>query len=61
MKPSSIAACAASICVMERLGMVRSLEFDHPHWLEGSPLRRYILYRPRRGLLTPAGTHNDYR
>jgi hypothetical protein len=61
MKPSSIAARAASICVMERLAMVRSLEFDHPHWLEGSPLSRHILYRPWRGLLTPAGTRNDHR
>jgi RimJ/RimL family protein N-acetyltransferase len=39
----------ASVCVMERLGMVRSIEFDYPNRLEGSPLRRHVLYRLRRG------------
>jgi RimJ/RimL family protein N-acetyltransferase len=39
---------AASIRVMERLGMARSIEFDHPHHPEGSPLRRHVLYRLRR-------------
>jgi ribosomal-protein-alanine N-acetyltransferase len=31
--------------VMERLGMTRSIEFDHPLAPENSPLRRHILYR----------------
>lgn len=39
---------AASIGVMERLGMKRSAEFDHPLHQEGSPLRRHVLYRLRR-------------
>lgn len=38
----------ASVRVMERLGMARSIEFDHPHHPEGSPLRRHVLYRLRR-------------
>lgn len=38
----------ASIGVMERLGMERSSEFDHPLHEEGSPLRRHVLYRLRR-------------
>jgi RimJ/RimL family protein N-acetyltransferase len=38
----------ASMKVMERLGMSRSLEFDHPHHPEGDPLRRHVLYRLRR-------------
>lgn len=40
----------ASVWVMERLGMSRSMEFDHPSWPDGSPLRRHILYR-----LSPTG------
>jgi RimJ/RimL family protein N-acetyltransferase len=40
----------ASMRVMERLGMTRTIEFDHPRVPEGSPLRRHILYR----LLRPA-------
>ena len=31
--------------VMERLGMRREAEFDHPRVPEGSPLRRHYLYR----------------
>ena len=31
--------------VMERLGMRRDGEFDHPRVPEGSPLRRHYLYR----------------
>lgn len=31
--------------VMERLGMRRESEFDHPRVPEGSPLRRHYLYR----------------
>ena len=31
--------------VMERLGMTRSIEYDHPWLPEESPLRRHILYR----------------
>jgi len=34
----------ASQRVMERLGMTRTIEFDHPAVAEGSPLRRHILY-----------------
>jgi RimJ/RimL family protein N-acetyltransferase len=35
----------ASIRVMQRLGMTRSIEFDHPRLPETSPLRRHVLYR----------------
>jgi RimJ/RimL family protein N-acetyltransferase len=35
----------ASAKVMERLGMTRSIEFDHPSIPEGHTLRRHILYR----------------
>jgi ribosomal-protein-alanine N-acetyltransferase len=35
----------ASMRVMERLGMMRTIEFDHPSIPEGSPLHRHILYR----------------
>ena len=35
----------ASMKVMERLGMTRAFEFDHPHHPEGDPLRRHVLYR----------------
>ncbi|HVC59788.1 MAG TPA: GNAT family N-acetyltransferase [Acetobacteraceae bacterium] len=38
----------ASMRVMERLGMTRTIEFDHPGVPEGSPLRRHILYRLSR-------------
>ncbi|HEX3991693.1 MAG TPA: GNAT family N-acetyltransferase [Acetobacteraceae bacterium] len=38
----------ASQRVMERLGMTRTIEFDHPLVAEGSPLRRHILYRLAR-------------
>lgn len=31
--------------VMRRLGMIRSVEFDHPLITEDSPLRRHILHR----------------
>ena len=36
--------------VMERLGMSRDPndDFDHPHFPEGHPLRRHVLYRLRR-------------
>jgi RimJ/RimL family protein N-acetyltransferase len=34
--------------VMERLGMTRTIEFDHPLVAENSPLRRHILYRLAR-------------
>jgi RimJ/RimL family protein N-acetyltransferase len=36
-----------SMAVMERLGMRRDGEFDHPRIAEGSPLRRHVLYRLR--------------
>ena len=36
---------AASMRVMERLGMTRSIEFDHPHHPDDDPLRQHILYR----------------
>ena len=38
----------ASLRVMERVGMTRSIEFDYPGHPEGSPLRRHVLYRLRR-------------
>ena len=34
-----------SMAVMERLGMRRDGEFDHPRISEGCPLRRHVLYR----------------
>lgn len=37
-----------SVAVMERLGMRRDGEFDHPRIAEGSPIRRHVLYRLRR-------------
>ena len=36
---------AASAQVMQRVGMTRSMEFDHPAIPEESPLRRHVLYR----------------
>ncbi len=33
--------------VMERLGMTRSIEYDHPLLAADNPLRRHILYRLR--------------
>lgn len=35
----------ASQRVMQRLGMIRTIEFDHPAVAGNSPLRRHILYR----------------
>ncbi len=35
----------ASMRVMQRLGMTRTIEFDHPSLPVGSPLRRHVLYR----------------
>jgi ribosomal-protein-alanine N-acetyltransferase len=37
--------------VMQRLGMTRDIEYDHPRLPEGHPLRRHILYRLPRGAL----------
>jgi RimJ/RimL family protein N-acetyltransferase len=37
-----------SIAVMERLGMTRSGEFDHPRIPHGHPLRPHVLYRLQR-------------
>ena len=39
---------AASLSVMERLGMARSIEFEHPLLPTGHPLRRHVLYRLQR-------------
>ena len=38
----------ASTRVMERLGMRRTIEFDHPKLPQGSVLRRHVLYRLAR-------------
>jgi RimJ/RimL family protein N-acetyltransferase len=38
----------ASQQIMQRLGMTRTIEFDHPAVAEDSPLRRHILYRLTR-------------
>ncbi|HEX4944047.1 MAG TPA: GNAT family N-acetyltransferase [Usitatibacteraceae bacterium] len=38
-----------SAAVMERLGMQRAGEFDHPRIAEGNPVRRHVLYRIKRG------------
>jgi len=40
---------SASQRVMQRLGMTRTIEFDHPGVADNSPLRRHILYRLSRG------------
>lgn len=37
-----------SAAVMERLGMRRDGEFDHPRFAEGDPIRRHVLYRALR-------------
>ena len=37
-----------SAAVMERLGMRRDGEFDHPRIAESSPVRRHVLYRLAR-------------
>ncbi len=37
-----------SMAVMERLGMRRDGEFEHPRIAEGSPVRRHVLYRLAR-------------
>jgi ribosomal-protein-alanine N-acetyltransferase len=34
-----------SIRVMQRLGMARALEFDHPNYHNGHPLCRHVLYQ----------------
>lgn len=34
----------ASPAVMQRIGLVRPAEFDHPRLAEGQPLRRHVLY-----------------
>ena len=46
---------SASARVMERLGMTRTIEFDHPRLPEGNKLRRHILYRLSRGGAAPGG------
>ena len=38
----------ASIRVMQRLGMARSIEFDHPNYPTGHQLCRHVLYRLER-------------
>jgi RimJ/RimL family protein N-acetyltransferase len=35
---------ARSIAVMERLGMTRIREFQHPQLPDGHPLRQHVLY-----------------
>jgi RimJ/RimL family protein N-acetyltransferase len=47
----------ASQRVMERLGMTRTIEFDHPLVAEDSPLRRHILYRLARASWSAAQTY----
>jgi RimJ/RimL family protein N-acetyltransferase len=37
-----------SVRVMERLGMRRAADFEHPNVPEGHPLRLHVLYRIRR-------------
>ena len=41
--------------VMEKLGMAHNPadDFDHPNLAPGHPLRRHVLYRIRRGTVTP--------
>lgn len=42
-----------SMAVMERLGMRRDGEFDHPRIAQDSPVRRHVLYRLRRSEAGP--------
>lgn len=52
---------ARSIAVMERLGMRRDIEFDHPLIDAASPVRRHVLYRlpaPRSSTPVPSGTRS---
>ncbi|MBL0141545.1 MAG: GNAT family N-acetyltransferase [Betaproteobacteria bacterium] len=42
-----------STAVMERLGMRREREFDHPRIAEGSPVRRQVLFRIEKMGQTP--------
>ncbi|MFM9941445.1 MAG: GNAT family N-acetyltransferase [Hyphomicrobiaceae bacterium] len=35
----------ASSRVMQRLGMIRDIEFDHPSFAPDDPMRRHVLYR----------------
>jgi len=44
------AANLKSIRVMEKIGLVKEGEFDHPAIAPGSPLRRHVLYRITREL-----------
>ena len=30
--------------VMKKIGMVKIMQFDHPNIIEGSPLRKLVLY-----------------
>ena len=36
---------ASSVRVMERLGMIRGIEFDYPLVAEDSSLRQHVLYQ----------------
>ena len=45
----------ASMRVMERLGMTRSAEFEHPGLAQGNPLRRHVLYRIQASGNDPTG------
>lgn len=40
---------ARSVAVMQRLGMRRDGEFDHPRLASSCPVRRHVLYRLPRG------------
>lgn len=41
----TVPASVRSIRVMEKLGMTRGEDFDHPRIPEGHALRRHVLYR----------------
>ena len=45
-----------SIAVMERLGMVRDQNFDHPNIRINDPLRRHVLFRMSQQRWTHQGT-----
>lgn len=47
---------ARSRAVMERVGLQRSVEFDHPNLPEGHRLRGHVLYRLERADRTPGGS-----
>lgn len=57
----AVPANAASLRVMERLGMTHDAagDFDHPRIAAGHPLRRHVLYRTAAPGRSPAATSGN--